>query len=400
MDLFEFFRQVFVLFIININPIVFFLLLLISLVIYHILLFLIRDLNYVRNLKRFEDPDKIDLKDLIETPLVTIVIPAWKEGEIFRSCLLNITKLQYPNLKVIINIGGGEQTMKIANSFKKFENFTIIYQKQGSGKIKAINDCLNYISNGIACILDADILLTDEILLDMLYPLINGKEDIVIAPIAPHSSILNRDIVKYLFINRYSNYKQKFTRYTYGFASNACIKNQVINSLGKFSEKRMLDDGRATGMDLSSKGYKSFKLIDSEIQSLTFPISMNKFFHQNIKWIENSLFYSIKNKKIRLIKFASLAIISLYIIITPLFISFNIYFFLIGIIFFSSMYLKRIRKLTFFKLVNKNDLIKFNIIFFIKLIYFTYLDIIVNVIVCFEIFFYRKAYKKRKNLLI
>ena len=50
-------------------------------------------------------------------------------------------KLTYPWLKEIVNAGGSEETINIVNSFKKHDNFTIIYQK-GERKIKAINDCL------------------------------------------------------------------------------------------------------------------------------------------------------------------------------------------------------------------------------------------------------------------
>ena len=382
------------------NSTLFILILLLLIILYQVLLFFTRDIRYIKALKEFDDPKEIKLNNLNNIPLINVIMPAWKEGKTFESCLLNISRLTYPNLKVIVNAGGSNRTLQIANSFRKFENFTIISQEQGGGKIKAINDCLNHITNGIVCILDADGLLTDKLLLKMIYPLINGKEDVVIAPIAPHTSILNSDIVKYSYVNRYSEFRHKFTRYTKGFASNACINYQVIKSLGKFSENRMLDDGRVTGNDLSSKGFKTYKLIDHKMQSFTYPTSIKKFLHQNLRWIENSLYYSIKNRKFQILKFVGLTILSFFILTFPFFLFINVYLFLIGILLLFSMYLKRIRKILFFKLVNRDVLIKFKFIFFIRLIFFTYLDVLVNVIVCFEILFYRKAYKRRKNLLI
>ena len=381
------------------NSTLFILILLILIIVYQILLFFTKDISHIKVLKDYDDPKEIKLSNLNQIPLINVIMPAWKEGKAFENCLLNITRLTYPNLKVIVNAGGSNETLQIADSFRKFENFTIIYQEQGGGKIKAINDCLNYISNGIVCILDADGVLTDKLLLKMIYPLINGKEDVVIAPIAPHTSILNSDIVKYSYVNRYSEFRHKFTRYTKGFASNVCINYQVIKSLGKFSENRMLDDGRVTGIDLSSKGFKTYKLIDHKMQSFTYPTNINKFLNQNLRWVENSLYYSIKNRKFHIIKFVGLIFLSFYILVFPIFLFFNVFIFLIGILLYFNMYLKRIRKILFFKLVNRDVLIKLKFIFFIKLIFFTYLDVLVNIIVCFEILFYRKAYKKRKNLL-
>ena len=60
-------------------------------------------------------------------PLLNIFIPAWKEGEVFENCLNSITKLNYPNIKVIVNTGGSEETINIANSFKKYQNFIVLY---------------------------------------------------------------------------------------------------------------------------------------------------------------------------------------------------------------------------------------------------------------------------------
>ena len=381
------------------NSASFILILLISIFAYHLLLIFTRDKKYIKALKEFDDPKDIKLTDLNNIPLITVIMPAWKEGKTFESCLLNLSRLTYPNLKVIVNAGGSNETLQIANSFSKFENFTIIYQEQGGGKIKAINNCLNYISNGIVCILDADVLLTDKLLLKMIYPLINGKEDVIMTSIAPHASILNNDIVKYSYVNRYSEFRHKFTRYTIGFASNACINYQVIKSLDKFSENRMLDDGRVTGIDLSSKGFKTYKLISHKMQSYTYPTSINKYLHQNLRWIENFLYYSIKNRKIKLIKFVGLTIVSFSLLIFPFFLFFNVYIFLIGILILLSIYLKRIRKILFYKITDTSNSVKIKAIFYLKLIFFIYFDNIINIIASFETLFYRKAYKRRKNLI-
>ena len=150
-------------------------------------------MKYIRTLKRFEEQKVITLEDLKETPLVNIFVPAWKEGEVFEGCLLNITKLIYPNLKVIVNAGGKDQTIRIANSFKKFENFIIIHQKKGGGKINAINDCLPLVTEGLICLMDADLYIKDEDLLKTLNIIISKNEDIVVSSLKPHRSQINKN---------------------------------------------------------------------------------------------------------------------------------------------------------------------------------------------------------------
>ncbi|KKM95906.1 hypothetical protein LCGC14_1183540 [marine sediment metagenome] len=381
------------------NSINFIIILLLLIITYHILLLVLRDKIYIDSIKKYKDPEDISINCLKELPLVNIVVPAWNEGETFKKCLRLINQLSYPKLKVITNAGGSKETISIANSFKNKDNFTIIYQKAGEGKIRAINDCLGYINEGLIFLIDADIYLNDEILIKMIYPIINRDEKVVISLLRPSNSIINYNIVKYLYINRSFEFRHKFSRYVYGVAPNACIKYEVIKEIGKFTEKRFSDDGLSIGMDFSTIGIKSFILVDNKIQADNYPFKIIEYFNQNIRWLENNLFTSIKNKKIRIIKFLGLVLISLYLLIFPFILFFNIYFFLIGLLFLLSIYLKKVRKIVFYKLTNKNESIKFGLIFLLNLILYIYLDSIINIIVFTEMLFFRKAYKKRKNFL-
>ena len=157
------------------NSTLFIHILLILIIIHQILLFFTKDISHIKVLKNFADPKEIKLSNLKYIPLMNIIIPAWKEGKLFEDCLLSITELNYPNLKVIISAGGNKETIQIANSFKKFKNFIILKQEPG-GKMKALNDCLKRVSEGIIYSIDADVILNDEILLRMLYPLVNENQ--------------------------------------------------------------------------------------------------------------------------------------------------------------------------------------------------------------------------------
>jgi len=100
------------------------LILLLIIILYHVLLFFFRDLKYKRFLKKYEDPQDIKIEDLSELPVVNLIVPAWKEGVSFEYCLSAIKKLNYPKLNVIINAGGNDETIKIAN--KKCTLYLII----------------------------------------------------------------------------------------------------------------------------------------------------------------------------------------------------------------------------------------------------------------------------------
>ena len=81
----------------------FFIIIVLLIFIYHSLFYLLRDRKYIKNYRSYKDPENILEDDLISFPLVNIIVPAWKEGELFRQCLSSITHLSYPNIRVIVN---------------------------------------------------------------------------------------------------------------------------------------------------------------------------------------------------------------------------------------------------------------------------------------------------------
>jgi len=383
-------------FILSIN---FIIILAIFILLYHILKYFVIDRKHIKALKESREPKLVTIEDLKEIPLTNIIIPAWKEGEIFEGCLLSIVKLTYPNLKIIVNAGGSEETINIANSFKKYDNFTILYQTAGEGKIKAINDCLKHTSEGIIYFIDADMYLTDEIFFWMLYLIINENKEIVASLYRPDESIESIDIVKHAFFNRYEPFfKSIVTNRKDQISAHTCMKYTVIKSVGKLTEKRSFDDNSSISLDLYSKGYTVYRS-SKMVQSFTYPKKVIEYMNQNLRWVENAQFFNLKNNKFRFFKFFLIFLISIYMFISPFLLFLNIYFFLFGILILLSYYLKKIRKVIFYKLNNKKDSICLNFKFFIKLIYYIYVDALIVIIAFFEILFYRKAYKKRKNLI-
>jgi len=375
-----------------------FLLILLTVLIYHFLTYFLRDKKYITKYMVREHQNIVKLEDLIEIPLVNIIVPAWKEGETFRACLKSIADLSYPKLNVIITVGGNDETIKIANSFKKNDHFKIIYQKSGEGKIKAINDCFKHISKGIVYLIDSDVLLTDNILIRMLFKLLNNKEDIVVSQVIPHKSLLNSDIVKFIHVNRDIRLRNKWIRYLHTVTQNTAMKYSVIQSINKFSEKRKLDDGHSMGSDIIAHDFKIYYLYEINVESFNYSTKLSNYIDQNIRWIENVLYRFLKDRRFLVLKFIGVVILSIYVYISPFLLAFSFYFLLYGFIIFLSFYLKIVRKILIFKVINEKSSIRFQPLFFSKLIFYILINFLINIIVFFEMIFYRKAYRRRKNL--
>lgn len=366
----------------NIYSIIFFSFLII---IIHFLVFFLRDRKYIDALKKFKDPETIKLEHLKEQPLVNIIIPAWKEGQFFKDCLTSIAKLDYPNLKVIISAGGDDKTIEIAKSFENYNYFIILEQKPG-GKIKAINDCLKYVNKGIVYSIDADVFLNDEILLRLIYPIINQNEFVCSSGVKPLRFQQNKSIVKYIQLNRIYYFKHKFSRYERLQVSgpNSCFKYEVIKKIKRFDEENLyLQSDRFRGPLILKKGYKIYWL--NHYKSLIntyYPDTLKAYFNQEIRWRTNTLLDPMKeNKGIIIFKFLILILYSLVILFIPIFLVLNYFLFLmIGFILLLNKYLIKLRRYIFFRITLKNnEEQRFGIVFFIKLIFYIYLDAIITI---------------------
>ncbi len=394
MDLGTFFQNLFD-YILNINMIVF---LVFFIMIFHVLIHIFRDRKYIKLFRQLEENKSVSMEELREFPLINIVVPAWKEGNNFKKCLESLSSLSYPNIKVIVNAGGSEETINIAQSFKDDTRFIILSQKAGEGKVKVINNCLNQISKGLIYIIDADIILTDDIIDKMVNVLLEKNENVVVSKYRPYKNLESKDIVKYILLNRLNVHKDIFPKHVNWISANTLMKFNVMKSVNRFSEKRLSDDGLSMGNDITAKGFKIFFFNDLKVETY-YPDNLKTYFNQNSRWIENALFSAFKNNKMKVLRFFLLAILSFYILTIPILYFFNLYLFYIGILIYLSIYLKKIRKIILFQSTNTINTIKIRPIFYFKLIFYIFFDAILNIMVFFEILFYRKAYKKRKNLI-
>jgi glycosyltransferase involved in cell wall biosynthesis len=376
-------------------------------ILYHVFSLIFVDKKRENIIKHFKDPENVVLEDLKERPLVNIIIPAWKEGKEFKECLKSVVNLQYPHIKVIVNAGGDQETINIARKFRKYDNFIILKQEGGKsraafGKIKALNESIDYVNEGILYFIDADCYLTDEILLRMIYPIINKNQHIVISTFRPLKSQESSDLVNYLQISRVQHFKGTIFRYNQEMVSgsNTCTTYETIKEIGKFNENRFISEDVSRGIDFLSKGFNIFSLFDyrSRIYS-AYPNSINEYYEQRKRHIENSLLISYKNRNFGYtLKFFMMLLISLYLLLIPFLIFLHFGSAILGFFILLHLYLIKIRKYIFFRrTVNRKFYGSFRNILFIKILFYIYIDIIINILILFDLIPFVKKLKKESS---
>jgi glycosyltransferase involved in cell wall biosynthesis len=114
--------------------------------------------------------------------MISIIIPVYNVGEYIKECLDSLLMQTYKDLQIlIVDDGSTDNTMNIIKDYEdKFENFTILYQKN-AGVSVARNTAFDYIKGEYTIYIDPD----DFLELDMLENMYNRAEkvnvDIVIS---------------------------------------------------------------------------------------------------------------------------------------------------------------------------------------------------------------------------
>ncbi|MBD3211520.1 MAG: glycosyltransferase [Candidatus Lokiarchaeota archaeon] len=353
----------------------------------------------IKKIRNYYSFRNIEIEDLDKTPFVNFIIPAWKESETLIRTLKNLKELNYPKYKVIVNAGGNQKTIDIAKSFEQSNKFKILIQESGKGKIRAINDCLKVIDKGIIYLLDADVLINENLLLNMIFPITNNGESVVVSPLKPYKDFREKDIVKYTFIIRQTNISKEISNYTNKIGPNTVIDYKAIKMIKQFTEGQYSDDNLVIAGDLIRNNFKILHIREYEGE-IYLPPNIKELFNQNLRWIGNSYFRSKNKGNYRfLAKYYTFFFVSLFFLLLPLIMILEFKLFWIWLIIFLMYYIKRIGRVILFKIsFGKQIPFSYGFIFYIKIALFLYVDILIKIVSLIEITFFKSKYKNRKNL--
>jgi cellulose synthase/poly-beta-1,6-N-acetylglucosamine synthase-like glycosyltransferase len=119
-------------------------------------------------------------------PSVSIIIPAWNEERTLKATLHALLEIDYDKKRceVIVVAGGSDNTYEIAKSLlqtmEPFSGYIVLHQ-QPAGKNAAIQRGIIEAKNAIIVLLDADTIVTNQWLENMVEPIEQGKTDLTIA---------------------------------------------------------------------------------------------------------------------------------------------------------------------------------------------------------------------------
>lgn len=127
-------------------------------------------------------------------PPVSVLVAAWNEAENVERHIHSFLALRYPHKELILCAGGPDGTYALSRRYKG-PQVTILRQRYGEGKQRALARCFSLARGDIVFLTDADCFLDDEVFERTLYPVATGEEEVCSGSSRPLAQQMNNPFV-------------------------------------------------------------------------------------------------------------------------------------------------------------------------------------------------------------
>lgn len=328
----------------------------------------------------------IKLKDY---PSVTIAVPCWNEADTVEATIHSLLNLNYPKDKVdiiIIDDGSTDNTFDIISKFSCYPNIRV-FQKENGGKYTALNLALEHTKTEFISCLDADSVVDPNALICIMNDFEKDNKIMAVVPAVcvdnPNNFIQNIQKVEY-FMGIFIKKMLSFLGAMYVAPGTLTVFNKkVFDNLGPYRHAHNGED-MEIAYRMQKNHYKISYCNDAYVYTNT-PTTLKKLYKQRLRWFYSFINNTIDYRGVLLKKkYGNFAFFTLPMSVISVF-SFG---YILGRVVYN------IGNFIYFQLVQFN-IIGFDFhtkinnldLFFINTTMFTFLVIIVYLIILFAIFF-------------
>lgn len=225
------------------------------------------------------------------TPLVSIIIPAYNEEKVIGNTIESTIEINYPNKDIIVvDDGSKDNTLLIA---KKYESQGVkVLHKENGGKASALNMALNFTKGEIVAILDADTLASRNSLNEIVKVFESDKD---ISAVAGNIKVRNKknwitwcqalEYVAGIQITRRA--MDIFGAITIVPGALGSFKKSILTETGAYDKGTIVED-----FDTTIKILKSGMIIRGNTKSVAYtetPNTLKDFCNQRKRWYRGNL---------------------------------------------------------------------------------------------------------------
>ena len=225
------------------------------------------------------------------TPLVSIIIPAYNEEKVIANTINSTIELNYPNKDIIVvDDGSGDKTLQIAKQFQ--DKGVKVLHKTNGGKASALNFALTFTKGEIVAVLDADTLASRNSLKEIVKVFENEKN---IAAVAGNIKVRNQEnwITKCQALEYVAGIQiarrafDLFGAITIVPGALGSFRKSILTETGAYDKETIVED-----FDTTIKILKSGMVVRGTTKSIAYteaPNTMRDFYNQRKRWYRGNL---------------------------------------------------------------------------------------------------------------
>ncbi|MFH1592483.1 MAG: glycosyltransferase family 2 protein [Candidatus Woesearchaeota archaeon] len=240
------------------------------------------------------------LKPLKSFPKVSVIIPAYNEGEKVAGTIESALRLNYPKEKleiIAVNHGSSDNTLEVMNRYREGVKVVTYGRKGQERKGGAVNFGLKIATGEFVACLDADSSIEPDALHKML-PYFEDKELGAvlpkIIPSEPKNFIQKIQYCEYVVVFFFKKMMGAVDCLYTAPGPFSLYRRSVIEKVGGFDAENLTED-MELAVRLQKNHYKIIQTTDVEANTIT-PHTFKDYFNQRNRWYKGALFNIFKHR--------------------------------------------------------------------------------------------------------
>jgi len=245
-------------------------------------------------------------KKLKYFPRVSVIIPAYNEGEQVAKTIESALSLDYPKDKleiIAVNHGSSDNTLDVIRRYKGKIKIITLLRRENERKGAAVNEALSLAHGKFVACLDADSSIESRALHKMLPYFEENDVGAVLPRIVverPKTFIQKIQYCEYIIVFLYKKMMSCINCLYTTPGPFSLYRKKVIDEVGGFDSSNLTED-MELALKLQKKQYKIIQTIDVEAKTFT-PKTFLHYYKQRNRWYKGALLNIVKHKDLILNK--------------------------------------------------------------------------------------------------
>lgn len=249
---------------------------------------------------------------------LTVLVAALDEADNIGTFIDSFLRLSYENKELVLCAGGNDGTYERAMA-RTGGSVRVLRQDVGEGKQSALRKAFRFATGEIIVLTDADTVLTDEAMSNLVAPILAGREKATSGTSRPKASQLAHTFVLYQYALEWIGLgRMDGTRYlTSMLGRNSAVLRSVLEEVGEFAEDVPTGTDSFLAKKIVNHGYRIRFVRDSVVET-DYATSLWEYCRQRSRWRRNGILHSLRFGLYgRLVKVLIPSIIGLSLFLLP-----------------------------------------------------------------------------------